>query len=68
MQQMPTLTAHKPGIVPLRPLQLGDILDGAVKAVRFNPKSMVGMSASFVWQAAWTSRVNGNSFSMPQRW
>ena len=44
MQQIPMLTAHKPGIVPLRPLQLGDILDGAVKAVRFNPKSMVGLS------------------------
>jgi len=43
--QTPMLTAHKPGIVPLRPLQLGDILDGAVKAVRFNPKSMVGLSA-----------------------
>ena len=43
--QSPMLTAHKPGIVPLRPLQLGDILDGAVKAVRFNPKSMVGLSA-----------------------
>jgi hypothetical protein len=41
---MPTLTAYKPGIGPLRPLQLGDILDGAVKAVRFNPKSMVGLS------------------------
>jgi hypothetical protein len=41
----PMLTAHKPGIVPLRPLQLGDILDGAVKAVRFNPKPMVGLSA-----------------------
>ena len=39
------LTAHKPGIVPLRPLQFADILDGAVKAVRFNPKSMVGLSA-----------------------
>ena len=43
--QIPMLTAYKPGIVPLRPLQLGDILDGAVKAVRFNPKSMVGLSA-----------------------
>jgi hypothetical protein len=43
--QNPMLTAHKPGIVPLRPLQFGDILDGAVKAVRFNPKSMVGLSA-----------------------
>ena len=41
----PMLTAHKPGIVPLRPLALGDILDGAFKAVRFNPKSMVGLSA-----------------------
>ena len=44
MPQMPTLAAYKPGIVPLRPLQLGDILDGAIKAVRFNPKSMVGLS------------------------
>ncbi|MEP7018511.1 MAG: hypothetical protein ABI899_10900 [Actinomycetota bacterium] len=44
MPQMPMLTAYKPGIVPLRPLQLGDILDGAVKAVRFNPKSMIGLS------------------------
>ena len=43
--QNPMLTAYKPGIVPLRPLQLGDILDGAFKAVRFNPKSMVGLSA-----------------------
>jgi hypothetical protein len=43
--QTPMLTAHKPGIVPIRPLGLGDILDGAVKAVRFNPKSMVGLSA-----------------------
>jgi hypothetical protein len=45
MPQIPMLTAHKPGIVPLRPLGLGDILDGAVKAVRFNPMSMVGLSA-----------------------
>ena len=41
---IPMLMAHKPGIVPLRPLQLGDILDGAVKSVRFNPTSMVGLS------------------------
>lgn len=43
--QIPMLAAHKPGIVALRPLQLGDILDGAVQSVRFNPKSMVGLSA-----------------------
>lgn len=36
--------AHRPGIVALRPLQLGDILDGAVRAVRANPKSMIGMA------------------------
>lgn len=45
MPQIATLAAYKPGIVPLRPLSFGDILDGAVKAVRFNPKSMVGLSA-----------------------
>jgi hypothetical protein len=45
LAQIPVLTAHKPGIVPLRPLQFGDILDGAIKAVRFNPKAMVGLAA-----------------------
>ena len=44
-QQTPMLMSHKPGIIALRPLQLGDILDGAVKAVRYNPKAMVGLSA-----------------------
>jgi hypothetical protein len=38
------MTAHRPGIVPLRPLFLADILDGAVKAVRHNPKAMIGLS------------------------
>ena len=45
MAPVPMFTSHKPGIIPLRPLMLGDILDGAVKAIRFNPKSMVGLSA-----------------------
>jgi hypothetical protein len=45
MQHTPMLTAHKPGIIALRPLQFGDILDGAIRAVRFNPKAMVGLSA-----------------------
>jgi hypothetical protein len=43
--QMLMMRAHQPGIVPLRPLTFGDIFGGAVKAVRFNPKSMVGLSA-----------------------
>jgi hypothetical protein len=38
------MSAHRPGIVPLRPLSLGDILDGAVKAVRHNPRAMIGLA------------------------
>jgi hypothetical protein len=36
--------AHKPGIVALRPLGLGDLYDGAFTAIRRNPKPMVGLS------------------------
>lgn len=32
------------GIIPLRPLAAGDILDGAFRAVRFNPRTMLGLS------------------------
>jgi hypothetical protein len=45
MPSVPMFMAHKPGIVPLRPLLLGDILEGSIRAIRFNPKSMVGLSA-----------------------
>lgn len=34
-----------PGIVPLRPLVIGEIYDGAVRAIRSNPRTMVGFSA-----------------------
>lgn len=34
--------ATKPGIVPLRPLSLGEIYDGAFTAIRHNPKVMLG--------------------------
>lgn len=37
-------TNFRPGIVPIRPLQLSDILDGAIKLVRFNPKATLGLS------------------------
>jgi hypothetical protein len=37
--------APKPGCVPLRPLGLGDILDGSFKAIRRNPRVMLGLSA-----------------------
>lgn len=36
---------YKPGIVQLRPLGLGDLYDGAFKAIRQNPKTMVGLAA-----------------------
>ncbi|WP_159940600.1 MULTISPECIES: glycerophosphoryl diester phosphodiesterase membrane domain-containing protein [unclassified Nocardiopsis] len=36
--------APKPGVVPLRPLSLGDILNGAFSVVRHNPKTTVGLS------------------------
>lgn len=34
--------AHKPGAIPLRPLDLGAIYDGAFRIIRFNPKATVG--------------------------
>jgi hypothetical protein len=36
---------HKPGVVALRPLRLGDFFDGAFKTIRRNPKAMVGLAA-----------------------
>ena len=36
------------GIIPLRPLNLGEILDGAFKAVRANPTVMFGFAAVVV--------------------
>ncbi len=38
----------KVGIVPLRPLGVGEILDGAFQAVRSNPRAMIGVSAAVV--------------------
>ncbi|MEO8889695.1 MAG: hypothetical protein ABI301_05935 [Jatrophihabitantaceae bacterium] len=35
----------KPGCVPLRPLGLGDILDGSFTVIRRNPRVMLGLSA-----------------------
>ncbi|WP_237689082.1 hypothetical protein [Cellulomonas fulva] len=36
--------ALQPGIIPLRPLNVGEILDGAFRAVRANPTVMFGLS------------------------
>lgn len=37
--------APKPGVVPLRPLGVGEILDGAVSYMRRDPKTVLGISA-----------------------
>ncbi len=34
--------AHKPGAIPLRPLSLGSMYDGAFRIIRYNPKATVG--------------------------
>ncbi|WP_344656378.1 hypothetical protein [Catenulispora subtropica] len=43
----PPATAGR-GVVPLRPLQVGEILDGAVTAMRTHPGVMLGLSAVVV--------------------
>ncbi|MDO5079812.1 MAG: glycerophosphoryl diester phosphodiesterase membrane domain-containing protein [Buchananella hordeovulneris] len=40
----PGLWVPKPGIIPLRPLRFGDIVNGAFGAIRANPAVMFGMS------------------------
>lgn len=42
----------KPGIIPLRPLRLGEFLDGAFGALRANPRVMLGMTAVITSAAA----------------
>lgn len=37
--------APAPGVVPLRPLTVGELLDGAVKVIRRYPKPTIGLSA-----------------------
>ena len=37
-----TQVAHKPGAIPLRPLVLSDIFDGAFRIIRYNPRATIG--------------------------
>lgn len=37
--------APKPGVVPLRPLSVGEILDGSISYIRRDPKTVLGISA-----------------------
>lgn len=43
-----TWSNAKPGIIPIRPLDLGDILNGTVSLLRYNPKTVLGLSAIFL--------------------
>lgn len=40
--------APKPGVIPLRPLGLGEILEGAISYIRANPKVTLGLSAMVI--------------------
>jgi hypothetical protein len=47
-QPHPMLSVAQPGIIPLRPLTMGEIYDGAFKAIRANPAVMFGLAAAVV--------------------
>jgi len=49
----PPPAAPQPGVIPLRPLSIGEILDGAITTMRRYPKPMLGLS--FVVTAMLTS-------------
>lgn len=38
----------QPGVIPLRPLQLGDLFDGTFRAIRSNPAVMFGFSVALL--------------------
>lgn len=44
-QWEPADTAPKPGTIPLRPLGVGELLDGSLQAIRRNPRSMLALPA-----------------------
>jgi len=45
---MPQWPALKPGVIPLRPLGVGEIVDGAIAYIRANPAATLGISAVVV--------------------
>jgi hypothetical protein len=44
----PVAPALKPGVIPLRPLSLSDIFNGAVAYIRANPKATLGLTTIVV--------------------
>ena len=48
----PPPAAPQPGIIPLRPIGVGEMLDGGFTAIRRNPRATLGMSALFLTVAS----------------
>ncbi len=44
----PPAAAPKPGVVPLRPLGVGEVLDGAITTIRRHPRITIGLAAMVV--------------------
>jgi hypothetical protein len=42
---LPRPATPRPGVIPLRPLGVGEILDGAISTIRAKPRVMLGLSA-----------------------
>jgi hypothetical protein len=40
--------APKPGVIPLRPIGLGEMLDGSITTIRRNPKATLGFTAAIM--------------------
>lgn len=59
----PVPPVDKPGIIPLRPLRLGEIYDGAFGALRKNPAVMLGVSSAILAAATIIAAVLTWAFS-----
>ena len=51
-QSQPQAQAPKPGVIPLRPLGVGEILDGAFTSIRRNPRATLGIAALLLTASA----------------
>jgi hypothetical protein len=40
--------APKPGVIPLRPIGLGELIDGSITTIRRNPKATLGFTAAIM--------------------
>lgn len=72
---LPTRPDFRPGIVPLRPLNLGDIFPGVIASIRGNPKATMGLTlliclaflVPFTALGAWVASTNTPLLSGAER-